>query len=372
MCLGNGLGFTFQDALEMEELFSPRCGALILELEENADIGRTLGITAGEGTLIWRGESAALAELQKAYEGVLEGIFPCHAKSVEEEDEVEAISFRAQKSVKPHGVSVIKPRVLIPVFPGTNCEYESARAVQNAGAEADVMVINTLSPSDIKASIREFAARLSHAQALFLPGGFSNGDEPDGSGKYITAFLRNPLISDELTNLLDAREGLALGICNGFQALIKLGLLPYGRIMPPSESSPTLTYNLIGRHQSRLVRTRIASDMSPWLRYANVGEVYTVPVSHGEGRFLCSDNVLIDLIGKGQIATQYADENGRVSMDISVNPNGSRAAVEGITSPDGRILGKMGHSERIGNGLYKNVAGVFDLRLFDAAVAYFK
>ncbi|HWR19695.1 MAG TPA: phosphoribosylformylglycinamidine synthase [Clostridia bacterium] len=371
MCLGNGLGFTFRDELEMEELFLPRCGALLLELKDNSDIGRTVGSTSGEGTLIWRKENAALDELQKAYEGVLEGIFPTCVKPMEK-DKVETFSFRAQKSVMPHGVSIAKPRILIPVFPGTNCEYESAKAVQRAGAKADVMVINTLSPSHIKESIREFAARLCGTQALFIPGGFSNGDEPDGSGKFITAFLRNPLISDELTNLIDARTGLVLGICNGFQALIKLGLLPYGRIMPLTEAAPTLTYNQISRHQSRLVRTRIASDISPWLTYAKVGEVYTVPVSHGEGRFLCADGVLQELIANGQIATQYANENGRVSMDIFVNPNGSRAAVEGITSPDGRIFGKMGHSERIGNGLYKNVEGVFDLRLFEAAVAYFK
>ncbi|HWS28765.1 MAG TPA: phosphoribosylformylglycinamidine synthase [Clostridia bacterium] len=370
MCLGNGPGFAFSDAFESEELFSPRCGALVLELEENTDVGRTLGHTAEENTLVWRGESAAFGELEKTYEGVLEEIFPTCAKAAEEK--AEAVSFHTREGARPHGASMTRPRVLIPVFPGTNCEYESARAVRNAGAEADVMVLHTLSPSATKASIREFTVRLKKAQALFLPGGFSNGDEPDGSGKFITAFLRNPLISDELTNLLDARFGLALGICNGFQALIKLGLLPYGRITPSSEGSPTLTFNLIGRHQSRLVRTRVASDISPWLRYAGVDEIYTVPVSHGEGRFLCSDKALKELIKNGQIATQYADENGRVSMDISVNPNGSRAAVEGITSPDGRVFGKMGHSERIGNCLYKNVSGVFDMRLFEAAVAYFK
>lgn len=279
--------------------------------------------------------------------------------------------FHTAKHMKPRAPHSAKPRVLIPVFPGTNCEYESARAVERAGAAADVLVLTTRSAAETDASLREFALRLDRAQALFLPGGFSNGDEPDGSAKFIAAFLKNPMAADALTRLMDVRDGLALGVCNGFQALIKLGLLPYGRITQPSPESPTLTFNAIGRHQSRLVRTRVTSDKSPWLTLAGAGEIYTVPISHGEGRFLCPPDLFSGLVQNGQIAAQYVNETGRPSMDVRYNPSGSYAAVEAVSSPDGRILGKMGHSERIGNGLYQNVPGPFDMRLFESAVAYF-
>lgn len=370
MCIGNGLGFAFDASLECQELFKPGCGAFVVELKEDCRLGRPLGVTVQERALLWRGERAALNELEAAYEGVLEDIFPVGIKMPEEE--IETISFHAACRAKPRLKSNAKPQVLIPVFPGTNCEYESARAVERGGALANVMVVNTLSPAALQSSIREFASRLAGSQALFLPGGFSNGDEPDGSGKFIAAFLRNPIIADGLMELLHARDGLVLGICNGFQALIKLGLLPYGRMMEPSFAWPTLACNAIGRHQSRLVRIRVSSDKSPWLMLAGVGEIYTVPISHGEGRFLCPAAAFSDLVKNGQIAAQYVDEEGKPSMNIAINPNGSFAAVEGITSPDGRILGKMGHSERIGRGLYKNVPGVFDMRLFESAVEYFK
>ena len=243
--------------------------------------------------------------------------------------------------------------------------------MERAGAIAQVLVLQTASADAIGESIRAFAQALDRAQALLLPGGFSNGDEPDGSGKFITAFLRNPIASDALMRLIDARDGLVLGICNGFQALIKLGLVPYGKIMEPSAALPTLTFNQIGRHQSRIVRTRVCDDRSPWLMLAGAGNVYSMPISHGEGRFLCGEELLSDLTQRGQIAAQYVDENENPTMDVRFNPNGSLAAVEAITSPDGRILGKMGHSERIGAGLYQNVPGQYDMRLFESAVLYF-
>ncbi|MEA5059056.1 MAG: phosphoribosylformylglycinamidine synthase [Candidatus Pelethousia sp.] len=370
MCMGNGLGFAFDASMECGALFKPGCGAFVIELKEDCHLGLPLGVTLAERVLAWRETRMPLDELEAAYEGALEDIFPADIRMPAQK--VETITFHGAGRMKPRVKNGAIPRVLIPVFPGTNCEYESARAVERGGAKAEVVVINTLSPAALQSAIREFAARLANSQALFLPGGFSNGDEPDGSGKFIAAFLRNPLIAEELMKLLEVRDGLVLGICNGFQALMKLGLLPYGRMMEPPCASPTLTYNAIGRHQSRLVRIRVSSNLSPWLLLADVGKVYTVPISHGEGRFLCPPAAFSDLAKNGQIAAQYVDADGKPSMQSDINPNGSFASVEAITSPDGRILGKMGHSERIGKDLYKNVPGVFDMRLFESAVEYFK
>ena len=265
-----------------------------------------------------------------------------------------------------------KPRVLIPVFPGTNCEYDTARAFRAAGAEPETIVISNLTQSHIAQSAAYFAKRLQQAQMVFIPGGFSGGDEPDGSGKFITAFFRNQAIKEQVHELLYSRDGLMAGICNGFQALIKLGLVPYGEIREPDENAPTLTFNTIGRHQSRLVRTRVASNLSPWLSGVTPGEVFTVPISHGEGRFLCSEKQVQALAKNGQIATQYVDLAGSVSDDIRFNPNNSTYAIEGITSPDGRVFGKMGHTERFGEDLYKNVPGNYDMKLFESAVRYYQ
>ncbi|MCE5188317.1 MAG: phosphoribosylformylglycinamidine synthase [Eubacteriales bacterium] len=369
MCLGNGFGFRFDGAWEQGELFWPRYGAFVLELAEDCGVGLPLGEPTAERALLWRGERIAMDELEAAYESTLEDVFPTRAE-VPGRDLAMPL-FYATERKRPRAGAIAKPRVLIPVFPGTNCEYESARAVERAGAVADVLVLRTGSPEAVDASLRAFAARLDGSQALFLPGGFSNGDEPDGSGKYIAAFLRNSRAADAMARLFTERDGLALGICNGFQALVKLGLLPYGTITRPAPDSPTLTFNRIGRHQSRLVRTKIVSDRSPWLLLAGTGEIYTVPVSHGEGRFLCPPDALAKLGESGQIAAQYVDGQGRPTMEIQFNPSGSDAAVEAITSPDGRILGKMGHSERIGTGLYQNVPGRFDLRLFESLVCYY-
>jgi phosphoribosylformylglycinamidine synthase len=244
--------------------------------------------------------------------------------------------------------------------------------MRDAGAEAELFVINNLTSEGISRSTEQFAKKLTDAQMIFVPGVFSGGDEPDGSGKFIMAFFRNAAIRDEVHNLLNNRDGLMCGICNGFQALIKLGLVPFGKILDTDATCPTLTYNSIARHQSKLVRIRIASNKSPWLAATNVGDVYTVPISHGEGRFLASDETVRTLIANGQVATQYVDMDGNATDDIRFNPNDSTCAIEGITSPDGRVFGKMGHSERIGSGLYKNVEGNFDMQMFASAVKYFK
>ncbi|MBP5653724.1 MAG: phosphoribosylformylglycinamidine synthase subunit PurQ, partial [Lachnospiraceae bacterium] len=265
-----------------------------------------------------------------------------------------------------------KPKVLIPAFPGTNCEFDSAKAAADAGCYPEIIVIRNLTGDAISVSIDEFAKKLKDAQMIFIPGGFSGGDEPDGSGKFITAFFRNEAIKEGVTDLLERRDGLMCGICNGFQALIKLGLVPYGKIIDVDENCPTLSFNTIARHQSRIVRTRIASNKSPWLALTEPGAIYNVPISHGEGRFLADEALIKQLADNGQIATQYVDLDGKATADVHFNPNDSMYAIEGITSPDGRVFGKMGHSERIGKGLYRNVPGDYDIRMFEAAVKYYR
>ena len=262
--------------------------------------------------------------------------------------------------------------MIIPVFPGTNCEYDTARAFRRAGADPKILVLKNLTPADVAESCEALVKAIDEAQILMLPGGFSGGDEPDGSAKFITAFFRAPAVADAVNRLLQQRDGLALGICNGFQALIKLGLVPYGEIRPITESDPTLTFNTVHRHQSMLVRTRIASNKSPWLSECNVNDEHLIAISHGEGRFVCSDSLLKQLIDNGQVATQYVDLTCTPTMDMSYNPNGSVLAIEGITSPDGRVLGKMGHSERSGDELYKNVGGDKYQPLFEGGVNYFR
>ena len=268
-------------------------------------------------------------------------------------------------------MGVAKPKVLIPVFPGTNCEFDTAKAFADGGAEPEIFVIKNLTASAIAESVDSFAKKLKESQIVFIPGGFSGGDEPDGSAKFITAFFRNAAIKDATHDLLKNRDGLMGGICNGFQALIKLGLVPYGEIIDTDENCPTLTFNTIGRHQSMIVRTRVCSNLSPWLQNVTVGDVINVPISHGEGRFVAPEALIKKLIENGQVATQYVDLDGKPTANIHFNPNNSYYAIEGITSPDGRVLGKMGHSERIGAGLYQNVPGNYDLGLFKSAVKYF-
>ena len=367
MAFGNGIGVEFAD-VDLNELFGHCYGSFVLEMAEG-ETGLVIGETTAVPVLRMGAESVALDALLKTYEDKLEDVFSCNIPDVD--TPIELVSFHAETCKAP-AVKVAKPKVLIPVFPGTNCEYDSAKAMTDAGADAEIFVIRNLTADAISASVEEFAAKLKEAQMVFVPGGFSGGDEPDGSGKFITAFFRNAAIKEQITDLLDNRDGLMLGICNGFQALVKLGLVPYGKIMDSDCDMPTLTYNVIGRHQSRLVRTRIASNMSPWLRGCNVGDVYTVPISHGEGRFFASEETVRELAKNGQIATQYVDMLDQPTADVRFNPNGSIFAIEGITSPDGRVFGKMGHSERKGFGLYKNVPGEFDMKLFESAVKYFK
>lgn len=369
MCFGNMLGFRFEDALPLELLFGYRYGAFVLELTDNSDVGVLLGTTTNDGSIKYGDAACPLNRLLGMYEDKLESVFPC--KVSEKSKAAPNLTFESGTQHRSPALKTAKPRVIIPVFPGTNCEFDSARAMREAGADAEIFVINNLTADGVARSVEAFAQKVAGAQMIFIPGGFSGGDEPDGSGKFITAFFRSGAVKASVEALLEKRDGLICGICNGFQALIKLGLVPFGRIVDTDENCPTLTYNTIGRHQSRIVRTRIASNMSPWLSETRVGDVYLVPVSHGEGRFLASDSMIEKLAENGQIATQYADPNGSATMDIRYNPNGSAAAIEGITSPDGRVFGKMGHAERIGKDLYKNVYGDYDIKMFKSAVKYF-
>ena len=368
MGFGNGLGFAFDDALTLDELFGYAYGSFVLEMADGI-VGKVLGVTTADGSFSYHGEALSQTQVLGAYEDKLESVYACNIPTPAQS--METFSYEATQRKAP-AVKVAKPKVLIPAFPGTNCEYDSAKAVRDAGAEPEIIVINNLSADGIARSVERFANELKTAQMVFIPGGFSGGDEPDGSGKFITAFFRNAAVKEGVTALLEQRDGLMCGICNGFQALIKLGLVPYGKIIDTDETCPTLTFNNISRHQSRIVRTRVASNKSPWLALTNVGDVYNVPISHGEGKFLASEELIRQLAANGQIATQYVDLDGNATADVHFNPNGSLYAIEGITSPDGRVFGKMGHSERIGSGLYKNVPGEYNIRMFEAAVKYFR
>ena len=368
MCLGNGFGFEFDNALSLEGIFAYRYGAFILEMSGETELP-LIGTVTDNCGFVYDGESVCMEKLIEAYEDKLESVYPCNIPN--EGKNIENFEFKATERKAP-AIKVAKPKVLIPVFPGTNCEYDSAKAVRDAGAEPEITVIRNLSADAIARSVESFAESLKTAQMVFIPGGFSGGDEPDGSGKFITAFFRNAAVKEEVTNLLDKREGLMCGICNGFQALIKLGLVPYGKIIDTDESCPTLSFNTIARHQSKIVRVRVASNKSPWLAGCEVGDVYSVPISHGEGRILASDELIKALAANGQIATQYVDFDGKATDDVQFNPNNSAFAIEGITSPDGRVFGKMGHAERIGADLYKNVPGAYDMKMFASAVKYFK
>ncbi len=370
MCFGNGVGFAYNEAVSNETIFGYRYGAFVLELIGAWDgAGTLLGRTTEEKTVSRGTDVISLDELLAVYEGKLESVYPCNIPTPAVR--IPNLDYVAETRA-PAVLRCDKPRVLIPVFPGTNCEYDSAKAFAAAGAQAETVIIRNLTSAAIADATDYFARRVADAQMIFIPGGFSGGDEPDGSGKFITAFFRNAAVKKAVTELLEQRGGLMAGICNGFQALIKLGLVPYGRIIEPDETCPTLTGNVIGRHQSRIVPVRVASNKSPWLAQTNVGDVYNVPISHGEGRFYATEQLIRDLAKNGQIATQYVDLNGIPTMDVHFNPNGSVYAVEGVTSPDGRIFGKMGHAERKGAGLYKNVPGDYDMKMFASAVAYFR
>ena len=371
MCFGNGVGFKYSDKVSLDDIFGYSYGSFVIELADGAEVDGAieLGTTLAKKEIVFGAESVSLDGIYDKYESVLESVYP--TKAAEAKAEIPVFSYNGKRSA-PAVIKCAKPKVLIPVFPGTNCEYDSAKAFERAGAEAEIFVINNLSASKVSESVESFVNKIKSSQIIFVPGGFSGGDEPDGSGKFITAFFRNGAIKNEVNELLKNRDGLMCGICNGFQALIKLGLVPYGEIIDTDENCPTLTFNSIGRHQSRIVRTRIASNSSPWLSLVNVGDVYSVPISHGEGRFLASDELIMKLAENGQIATQYVDLDGNPTSNILYNPNNSCMAIEGITSPDGRVFGKMGHTERYNSGLYQNVEGNYDMKIFESAVKYFK
>ena len=368
MSFGNRIGFASTVDLG-DNWHLPLFGYLVAEVTEDLELpgAMKIGVTTAEETITLGADSMTIAQLQAINEATLADIYPTAAPAKSELPLLQA----EKKPLAAPAIAVAKPKVLIPVFPGTNCEYDSARAVMRAGLDAEILVVGNQSAQAVADSAARFAAAARNSQIIFVPGGFSGGDEPDGSGKFITAFFRNPEVTEATMELLKQRDGLMLGICNGFQALIKLGLVPFGEIIDTDETCPTLSYNVIGRHQSRIVRTRVASNNSPWLAKMQVGDVVNVPISHGEGRFLCSEALLQKLAANGQIATQYVDLAGQPTMDVDFNPNGSVWAIEGITSPDGRVFGKMGHAERIGADLYQNVPGDYDLHLFQAAKDYF-
>ncbi len=379
MTLGNGIGVRLDPSIAIDDLFTPAYGSFLVELDDYAELPKVtnlvevgqIGVTCEDYVFEACGETLDLNDLQDAWEGGIESVFPYRSKDDAAKAPVETVSFEAAKKTVYTGAPVAKPHVIIPVFPGNNCEYDSAAAFERAGADVTTLVINNLMPAAVAESTQALVDEIRRSQIVMIPGGFSGGDEPDGSAKFITAFFRAPAVTEAVRDLLKNRDGLMLGICNGFQALIKLGLVPFGDIVPMTAECPTLTFNTIGRHQSRLVRTRVASNLSPWLAKTAVGDVHTVAISHGEGRFVASDDVLAQLKANGQIATQYVDEAGVPGMDLDVNPNGSLLAIEGITSPDGRVFGKMGHSERYSNGTFVNVPGEKDQPLFAAGVEYF-
>ncbi len=367
MSLGNQIGAKL-DKLTDEELFTPVYGAFIMELTGEADSVKTIGETVADYTITSGDVKLDVASLEKKWNGVLEPIFKAQ---LPEKPAPEKISYTGGCELKHSSVKVAKPRVLIPVFPGTNCEYDMANAFNRYGGDSEIFVIRNLSAQDMEDSVSEFTKHIENSQIIAIPGGFSGGDEPEGSAKFINAFFRNPKIKDAVESMLYARDGLMIGICNGFQALIKLGLVPFGKIVPLTAESPTLTYNTIGRHQSQLTLTRICTNKSPWLSCCNVGDIHNIPISHGEGRFVAPESVIKQLIANGQVATQYVDLSGNPTMDVAFNPNSSMYAIEGIISPDGRVLGKMGHTERLTDNVAKNVSGNKEQLLFKGGVDYF-
>ncbi len=373
-CFGNNFGFKFEQPLTNDELFAPLSGSLILELEDGAELDNSitsymLGEVTEDAKIQIHSKTIEISEIINKWTAPLEKVFPTKAQCPKME---QSASLYTERSTKSPAIKVAKPTVFIPVFPGTNCEVDTARAFEKAGANVETLIVKNLKPADIELTIEKMEEIINRSQMIMFPGGFSGGDEPDGSGKFIATTFRNPKISDAVNNLLKNRDGLMLGICNGFQALIKLGLVPYGEIRDIKDTDPTLTFNTVGRHISHMAYTRVTSVKSPWFAGVNAGDVFAIPVSHGEGRFVADSETVKKLIANGQVATQYVDLNGNPSDDITYNLNGSVCAIEGITSPDGRILGKMGHSERKGENLYTNVPFNKDQLLFESGVKYFK
>ena len=376
MAFGNKTGFTFAQNLDAETLFAAKQGNIVAELADGAEelfdgFNITeLGTTNDNGVFIINGDVLTVDELIDEWTGKLEGVFPTDSRATAAMPQ--EIELSNERSIFICKNKVARPKVFIPAFPGTNCEVDTARAFEKAGAETEILVVKNLCANDINETIEKMVKAIGESQIVMLPGGFSGGDEPEGSGKFIATTFRNPRIKEAIEKLLNCRDGLMLGICNGFQALIKLGLVPYGEIREIKPDDPTLTFNTIGRHISQMAYTRVTSTKSPWLSGVSAGDVFAVPISHGEGRFAANDEVIKRLAENGQIATQYVDLNGSPVAEMPFNPNGSVCAVEGITSPDGRVFGKMGHCERKGKNLYKNVPFEKDMKIFDSGVNYFK
>jgi phosphoribosylformylglycinamidine synthase len=373
MAFGEGKGFKFRKGLIKETLFAPFCGSFVVELAENTNLGELdyieLGTTCDDGLFELSGKSISVFDLISDWTGTLESVFPTNSNKTARMWTIPPYKTRSNSAPS---IKTAVPRVIIPVFPGTNCEYDSARAFEDAGARAEIFVFKNLTPKDIDESIEALARAIDNSQIIMLPGGFSAGDEPDGSGKFIATTLKNSRVCDAVNRLLKQRDGLILGICNGFQALIKTGLVPYGEIVDLKPGDPTLTFNTIGRHVSQMVYTRITSIKSPWLAGVNEGDIHAVPVSHGEGRFVADDKTIALLSQNGQIATQYVDLLNIPCAEMPYNPNGSVCAVEGITSPDGRVFGKMAHSERKGLDLYKNIPYNKNQKIFESGIKYYK
>ncbi len=372
MAFGNKMGFTFSQALDKETLFAAKQGNIVAELAAGTVLENAveLGTVNDNGVFIIDGEVLTADELIEAWTGKLEGVFPTDSRAAAAMPY--DVPLYKERSIFIAKNKVAKPKVFIPAFPGTNCEIDTARAFEKAGAETEILVVNNLSSGAINETIDKMVKSIEESQIVMLPGGFSGGDEPEGSGKFIATTFRNPKVREAVSKLLNCRDGLMLGICNGFQALIKLGLVPYGEIVEIKPEDPTLTFNTIGRHISSMAYTRVTSTKSPWLAGVEAGDMFAIPISHGEGRFTANNDVMKKLIENGQVATQYVDPNGNPVADMPFNPNGSVCAVEGITSPDGRVFGKMGHSERKGTDLYANVPFEKDMKIFESGVKYFK
>ena len=368
MCIGNNIGFKFSEEILIDEIFADNYGSFVCEVTQEINLGKVIGTTSKETAIVYKKDILDLSKLSEIYEGKLDSVYSMKSgKKFTEIKDYETGKYEYKKT----NIKVAKPTVIIPVFPGTNCETDSAKAVETSGMKADIVVVNNMNPENIKKSIENLASHIKNAQMIFIPGGFSAGDEPDGSGKFITSFMKNEIIKQEVNSLLHNRDGLMLGICNGFQALIKMGVFENGKISEITENSPTLTFNNISRHQSKIVRTKIVSNSSPFLQGVNIGDIISVPISHGEGKFVASEETVKELFSNGQVITQYVDLCGNPTYEEQYNPNGSMYAIEGITSKDGRILGKMGHCERVGKNLYKNVYGNYDIKLFESAFKYF-
>ena len=374
MAFGNETGFIFETGLDRQTLFAPLVGSFVVEAAEGTDLSMfdavLLGKTSDKKEFMIDGKAIPVEKVIQAWSAPLETVFPSESSAAPLMEP--AVSLYTERNTAAPAIKTAKPRVFIPAFPGTNCEVDTARAFRKAGAEPEILVVKNLSPQDIEETIERMVRLIQNSQIIMLPGGFSGGDEPDGSGKFIATTFRNERVKEAVTELLEKRDGLMLGICNGFQALIKLGLVPYGKIVEIQKNDPTLTFNTIGRHVSRMCYTRVTSVKSPWLSGVQAGDIHAVPVSHGEGRFVADSETIARLAANGQIATQYVDPDGNPSADIMWNPNGSACAIEGITSPDGRVFGKMGHSERKGANLYGNVPGEKDQKIFESGVKYFK